>query len=80
MAKAKPVIATQISDIPELVINGKTGLLVTPKDESALTTALECLILYKELCSRLDANSKNMVIKEFNINKEVEKLSKLLAT
>lgn len=73
-------MATPISDIPELVIDGKSGLLVTPKDESALTTALECFILYKELCSRLGTNSKNMLIKEFNIKKEVEKLIKLLAT
>lgn len=40
MASAKPVIATLNGGLPELVIDGETGLLVAPADVDALAAAL----------------------------------------
>src|SRR2546425_4020789 len=41
MASARPVVSTRLAGIPELVIDGVTGLLVSPADTAALTEALQ---------------------------------------
>jgi glycosyltransferase involved in cell wall biosynthesis len=44
MAAGLPVISTCVSGIPELVEDGRTGLLVGPRDPAALADALERLL------------------------------------
>jgi glycosyltransferase involved in cell wall biosynthesis len=39
-----PCIATRLSGIPELIENGRTGVLVPPDDQKALAAAIEILI------------------------------------
>ena len=40
MLASVPVVATRVSAIPEIVVDGETGLLVPPDDPSALASAL----------------------------------------
>lgn len=40
MATARPVVSTRLSGIPEIVIDGETGLLVPPGEATALADAL----------------------------------------
>lgn len=42
-SQALPCIATRVSAIPELIENGKTGLLVPPGDPTALSLAMDAL-------------------------------------
>ena len=44
MAAGLPVVSTCVSGIPELVEDGRTGLLVGPKDPAALADAIERLL------------------------------------
>ena len=44
MAAAKPVVATRVGGVPELVVDGETGILVSPKDTEALARAIVTLI------------------------------------
>jgi len=44
LALEVPVITTQLSGIPELVVDGETGLLAPPQDASALADAIELLL------------------------------------
>lgn len=43
MAAGKPVVATPVGGVPEVVIQDKTGILVPPGDAAALARALERL-------------------------------------
>jgi glycosyltransferase involved in cell wall biosynthesis len=40
MLAAKPIVATNVSSIPEIVVDGQTGLLVAPDDAAALAAAV----------------------------------------
>ncbi len=44
MAQQLPIIGSRVSAIPEVIVDGETGLLVPPKDVTALTAALETLL------------------------------------
>ncbi|HXT01782.1 MAG TPA: glycosyltransferase, partial [Elusimicrobiota bacterium] len=44
MAAARPVIATNVGGIPDLVEHGVTGLLVPPGDTDALAKAVEYML------------------------------------
>jgi len=40
MATGRPVIASHVGGMPELVVDGETGLLVPPSDSGALARAI----------------------------------------
>jgi glycosyltransferase involved in cell wall biosynthesis len=44
MAMAKPVVASGAGGVPEIVLDGETGLLVRPGDDQELARALLCLL------------------------------------
>lgn len=43
-ASGLPVIATEVGEVPQIVLNDKTGILVNPKDVNGLVSALKKLI------------------------------------
>jgi colanic acid/amylovoran biosynthesis glycosyltransferase len=53
MAAAKPVVATYVGGIPELVKDGVNGLLVRPNDPSDLAEALHTLLKDESLSIKL---------------------------
>ena len=55
MSYRVPVIATRVGGIPDIVIDGQTGLLVPPGDPAALAAALERLARDRQLAARLGA-------------------------
>jgi glycosyltransferase involved in cell wall biosynthesis len=44
MAAGRPVVGSRVGGIPEMVVEGETGLLVPPRDAPGLANALESLI------------------------------------
>ena len=53
LSNKKPVIASNVGGIPDVIHNGETGLLVEEKNEQALTDAILKLLNNKTLCSEL---------------------------
>jgi glycosyltransferase involved in cell wall biosynthesis len=53
MASGRPVIASRIGGLPDVVVDGETGLLVPPGDSIALQQAFERLLVDRELCEQL---------------------------
>lgn len=75
MAAGKPVISTNVAGIPELIIDGETGLLVPQKDPQALAEALYSLFLNEKLARKLAKKGREHVLNNFNINYTAEKLN-----
>jgi len=44
MAAGRPVVATAVGGTPDVVLDGKTGLLVPPRDPAALAQAIQSLL------------------------------------
>jgi starch synthase len=58
---AKPVVATTVGGLPDIVDHGRTGYLVPPRDEGALADAVVRLLRDKELRHELGANAKRKI-------------------
>lgn len=67
MAAGKPVIATRVGGIPELIENQVTGFLVPPKDPSALADAISQLLSDKELARRVAERAREQVRLHFTV-------------
>ncbi|MBL4603775.1 MAG: glycosyltransferase family 4 protein [Emcibacteraceae bacterium] len=68
-----PVITTKISGIPELVIHGETGLLVTPESAEELADAIE----KRQLQNSLTDNAAKHVVQEFGRDVNIDRLEVL---
>jgi glycosyltransferase involved in cell wall biosynthesis len=75
MAAGAPVVATNVSGIPELVEHEVNGLLVEPEDPRALADALLRLHDDPELTRRLTGNARETVSTRF----DGERLARTLA-
>lgn len=73
MATARPVVATTVGGIPEVIQEGKNGLLVAPRDPEALAVALAGLLAERERAARMGAAGKSLVQERFTVASMVEK-------
>ena len=72
-----PVVASHLSGIPELVRPGETGYLVPPENPPALAEALTRVYDNPEEAAQLAHNGRSLVLAEFELTKNVQKLSYL---
>jgi glycosyltransferase involved in cell wall biosynthesis len=66
MASRLPVVATEAGGIPEVVISGRTGLLVPPRDPAALAQAVLKLYRDRPLAARMASRGFDMVHDKFS--------------
>jgi glycosyltransferase involved in cell wall biosynthesis len=67
MALSRPVVASNVGGIPEMIEDGKTGLLVPPHDPSALAAAIVRLLRNHPLADTLGRAGHDMVHDRFCI-------------
>jgi colanic acid/amylovoran biosynthesis glycosyltransferase len=77
MAFGIPVIASDLSGIPELIDPNINGILVPPGDVDAIATAIERLISKPNLRRKLGTNGRQKIIDEFNLDENARILSEL---
>jgi glycosyltransferase involved in cell wall biosynthesis len=73
-ACSKPVVASRVGGLKEIVFHGKTGLLVKPEDEVDLSSALRLILKDDKTRSSMGSQAKKVVIDKFSLNKTVDKL------
>jgi len=66
MAMRKPVVATNVGGIPEVVIDEETGFLVSPKDASALAKAIGRILQDESLAQKMGLAGRKRVEKKFS--------------
>lgn len=68
MSMGRPVIASRVGGLPDLVEDGVTGLLVAPGDAGALAAALSSLLLDPEKSAALGRAARARWEKEFGLS------------
>ncbi len=79
MASKLPVIASNLSGIPELIHHGETGYLVPPGESQPLADAIEYVLSHPQEVSRIAEAGRVMVQTEFDIYKNVNQLAELFS-
>lgn len=72
-AFGKPVVATAVGGIPDMVHDSETGLLIPPNDPAALQKALSGLMHHPELRSKIGSAGKNFAASELSWDAIAEK-------
>jgi glycosyltransferase involved in cell wall biosynthesis len=67
-AAGRPIVATDIPGCREVVNPGVNGLLVAPRDASALASAIESLLGDASLRARMGAAGRDMVERELSLD------------
>ena len=63
----KPVIATRVNVLPELIEDGEEGILVPPGDASALASAMKHMLMKPDIISRMGKQARKRVETEFSL-------------
>jgi len=77
MCMGKPCIASNTGGIPEVVSDGKSGILVEPRDINGLKEAIVKLLKSPDLRTKMGQEGKRIVCEKFhvaNMAKQVEDL------
>jgi len=77
MALGKPIVASSVGGIIDLVKNGDNGILVPPGDSEALEEAILRLIRNKKLAQKLGKNGKAKVYPEYDTRVMVRQIEDL---
>jgi colanic acid/amylovoran biosynthesis glycosyltransferase len=77
MALGVPVVTTDVNGLPDVVIDGETGLVVPEHDPPALADALERLLKDPELAARFAEEGRRHVERAFSLEKSVSLLRSL---
>lgn len=77
MAASKPIIATSIDGVREILTDMKNALLCPPSDVRALSESMERLYKDNELASELARESRKNVINGYSAHHTAEKISNL---
>lgn len=67
LALGRPIVATRVGALPELVEDGKNGRLVPPRDGAALAAALGALLDDGEARRRMGAEARRRVEHQFSV-------------
>jgi len=77
MEGARPVVATRVGGVPDLVEDGVTGLLVPPRDPAALATALAELLLDPDRAARMGEAGRARRQAEFTLGATARRIGDL---
>jgi colanic acid/amylovoran biosynthesis glycosyltransferase len=72
-----PIVSTLHCDIPEVILDGKSGYLVPEKDADALADRLEYLITHPEQWEKMGQTGRQHIEQEYDARKQALKLEKI---
>jgi glycosyltransferase involved in cell wall biosynthesis len=76
-ACGKPVVASEVGGLRDLVKNGETGLLFKPEDVKQLAERISNILNDDKMAEEMGLRGRNFVEEDFTIEKIIEKLEKL---
>jgi len=77
MASRLPIVATQAGGIPELVIDGETGILVPPDDSDQLAVGLCKVLESPQLREKMGIAGRQRIEETFTLERKLNETEKL---
>lgn len=77
MVLGKPVIATKVGGIVDVVKDGETGIVIPPEDVDALAKAIITLLKDKKVARRMGEAGKRRIDERFTAETMVEKINQV---
>jgi glycosyltransferase involved in cell wall biosynthesis len=77
MAAGKPVVSTRVGGLPELIEEGRQGLLVEPRSPEALAEAVGRLLRDPEEARRMGVAGRERQQREFSLDAMVRRVEQL---
>lgn len=74
MANDCGIVASDTGGIPDMIVDGETGLLVPPRDAAALERGICRLLEDDGLCRKLGENARHKAEAEFSMENNIERL------
>jgi glycosyltransferase involved in cell wall biosynthesis len=72
MAAARPIVASNVGGVPEVVVDGDTGMLFGPDDRQRFTDAVVNLIERPELARQYGERGRKRVAARFGVDRMVD--------
>jgi glycosyltransferase involved in cell wall biosynthesis len=79
MARRRPVVASRVGGIPEVITDGIDGLLVPPADPRALAAAIATVLTDAPLARRLGEAGYSTVAERFSIDAQIRRIEAVYA-
>ncbi len=79
MAMQRPIIATNAGGVPEIITNGKTGLLIEPRDSNAVARAIHRILSDSTLRSSIARSARVEALQRYDFDTCVDSLLGSLA-
>lgn len=77
LAAGVPVVATRLSGVPELVVDGVTGVLAASGDPAALASALEAVLEDPQGARRRAVAGRQLVERDFDVRASAQRMAQL---
>jgi glycosyltransferase involved in cell wall biosynthesis len=72
-----PVVASSVHGIPDIVVDGSTGLLVPPGNVDALAGALERLVSDPAMRTRMGAAGRDIAVRRYRWQDNTAQMERL---
>jgi glycosyltransferase involved in cell wall biosynthesis len=77
MGAARPIVASRVAGIPEVLVDGEHGLLTPERDSAALAAAITCLLDDRGLAQRLGMAARRRVLDELTWDATAERFEEV---
>jgi glycosyltransferase involved in cell wall biosynthesis len=74
MAASRPVLGTRVGGVPEVVVDGETGVIVEPEDPAALAAAVDELARRPARLAKLGAQGRERAVSLFGADRMVARM------
>lgn len=65
MARARPVVATSVGGVPDVIVHGLTGVLTRPDDPGSLADCIDELLAHPERAEAMGSRAREAVLRRF---------------
>lgn len=77
MSVGRPIVASNVGGLPELVENGKTGFLANPKDVKDFSNKIVNILSSKKAALRMSENARDKAVTQFSMDIHIKKMTNI---